>query len=854
MAEFNILNHLAALTPDGGVNDPKGDNSFHCPACEAPNFKVNIKTGKWGCFSCDCAANESGKRKIREALSPAINPNAKPERVKSHRAWPYYDAAGNFLFTVHRWDDPDGDPEWFKDGRCIRQTFSPPENNDLSKQQWKNAAGQSPSAFGHLALPYGLKEAQQALADGAPHAFWVEGEPCVDAMRKRGLYAVTSLGGAGKFKPDRDRGLLPADLLVVAPDRDQCGLKHAETIAAAYPGCQWLYAFPGTPQWNGSCPQTKGLDVADWIAQGATTEQILSGIGPKQHGQQKPAAQPSGEAQGKQQTEPRRRSELLEAALDAAEEGDTDTGAELAAELMGRFRMTASHVQGALIKLLTQRYSANGSTPAPGYVDIEEVEHLDHLAPGFIAAREQTLLYAPKGTGKTLAALAIARAVVMGQGLLDRSETATPGRVLYLATDSGCESMHTQMQELGLLALPEFRSGPGQRFFIRGHHGRQRVSAWEATIPEILWLMREIESQQFDLVIIDSVKACLSLTEIEYTDNRAVGALLTLFQRVIAPRAAVLWLHHDGRESGHNGGAKAWAELPVMVHRLEKVEPPKEGPRCSGEDSQGPPPAVAPRRWFCVKSRISGDERSFTYSLQPSGQFEVAPEVEIVGNCRDAVLAVMRQAAVTGQEALHYSELVSRVTSTSGRSNGTIKNTITRMRRGKTPDLRSTRDGRWTLTHHAKTKEPLLSAVVTVTKREKNLVLDKDLESHTPSHTVTIPCHTPSHTVTPAMTGQNPVPESDSHESVTVTTASNGGFHPQPHLSPTPHHDHGFGPQLEDQLASVWAVIWAAEAGEAAHTLSLRIETETGTRMNGAQLKALIAQGPPPELKHLEPF
>ena len=41
---------------------------------------------------------------------------------------------------------------------------------------------------------------------------------------------------------------------------------------------------------------------------------------------------------------------------------------------------------------------------------------------------------------------------------------------------------------------------------------------------------------------------------------------------------------------------------------------------------------------------------------------------------------------------------------------------------------------------------------------------------------------------------------------------------------------------------------------EAPHTLSLRIETETGTRMNGAQLKALTAQGPPPELKHLEPL
>jgi RecA-family ATPase len=55
----------------------------------------------------------------------------------------------------------------------------------------------------------------------------------------------------------------------------------------------------------------------------------------------------------------------------------------------------------------------------------------------------------PKGTGKTLAALAIARSVVTGCSLLDQGTTTTPGRVLYLATDSGCASMHTQMQELG---------------------------------------------------------------------------------------------------------------------------------------------------------------------------------------------------------------------------------------------------------------------------------------------------------------------------------------------------------------------------------------------------------------------
>jgi CRISPR-associated protein Cmr3 len=295
MAEFSVLDHLDKLTPDKG-SAPAGSQSFHCPVCDTKNFKVELKSGKYGTFSCDCANTEDGKRRIRNALSPAQNPNPKPLRPKGHRGWSYYDAAENYLFTVHRWDDPDGDPKWFQNGRCIRQSFSPSIADDLSQQQWKNASGETPKAFRHLALPYGLKDALQALSDGAPYVFWVEGEPCVDALRKLGLYAVTSLGGAGKFDPERDGGLIPADRLVVAPDRDQCGLKHAEAVAAAYPGCQWLYAFPGTPQWNGSCPAQYGLDIADWIDDGATVEQILAAVGPKAAKQSASVAAPAGDA------------------------------------------------------------------------------------------------------------------------------------------------------------------------------------------------------------------------------------------------------------------------------------------------------------------------------------------------------------------------------------------------------------------------------------------------------------------------------------------------------------------------------------------------------------------------------
>lgn len=376
-----------------------------------------------------------------------------------------------------------------------------------------------------------------------------------------------------------------------------------------------------------------------------------------------------------------RRSGLLSKALDAAEASDDDTYAELMAELMVRFRMSASSIQSQLFRLLTAR-RAKGKAPTAGHVDIESADHLEHRLPGFIPANEQALLFAPRGAGKTIAALAISRSICTGTPLLDQGTPPTPGRVLYLATDSGCASMRTQMQELGLLDLPGFRYGdPDQRFFIRGYDASQGISAWEATIPEVLWLINFVKTHQIDLVIIDSAKACLSLTETDYTDNRAVGALLTLFQRVVCPHAAVLWLNHDGRENGHNAGAKAWSEIPVMVHRIERLEPPKQGPRESGEnDVQRPRNA---RRWFCVKSRISLDERDFVYGLNADGDFTISDEVEVVTNCRDAILDCLDP---TGASSMHRSDLFMQV-KRHGYSPKSVENTLAQMCRGRSPEL-----------------------------------------------------------------------------------------------------------------------------------------------------------------------
>ena len=59
-------------------------------------------------------------------------------------------------------------------------------------------------------------------------------------MWRINLPAITTLGGS-KFKPERDSNLFPAEKVVVVPDLDQVGIKHAKNIEHHYDIGEELY-------------------------------------------------------------------------------------------------------------------------------------------------------------------------------------------------------------------------------------------------------------------------------------------------------------------------------------------------------------------------------------------------------------------------------------------------------------------------------------------------------------------------------------------------------------------------------------------------------------------------------------
>ena len=156
----------------------------------------------------------------------------------------YRDAEGNFLYRVVKTESK----------RFFQQR--PGQNG-----QWiNNLGGVSPTL-------YKLSELIEAVKSGEI-IFVCEGEKDVENLVKLGLAATTNSGGAGKWRPAYSEYLTGANV-VVLPDSDDVGRKHAEQIAQSLHGkaaSVKMLKLPNLPP--------KG-DVSDWLAAGGERDELL---------------------------------------------------------------------------------------------------------------------------------------------------------------------------------------------------------------------------------------------------------------------------------------------------------------------------------------------------------------------------------------------------------------------------------------------------------------------------------------------------------------------------------------------------------------------------------------------------
>jgi hypothetical protein len=300
---FSILNYLDKLTSDGG-SETAIEKSYRCPVCDATNFKVNLKTGAYSTFVCDCANSEAGKKAIREAVSPSTW--TKPPRPESRQAFIYdrlVDEALESAAQVVREDDGEGNRRFHQE--------------HWNGRRWTSGLPDDIKAQVRLYRIY--CEVNEKAKEKQP-IFLVEGEGKADRLIALGIPATCAIGGAGKWKSYGYPNYLE-DLnghqIVLCPDRDKPGLKHCEQVEADLKANEikvkgWLYAFPASFWWN-RLPANKGADIADWIdeleKQGlvsdAIREQILGAVEPKRDlSEAKPSSPDSGQSKQERRAVP----------------------------------------------------------------------------------------------------------------------------------------------------------------------------------------------------------------------------------------------------------------------------------------------------------------------------------------------------------------------------------------------------------------------------------------------------------------------------------------------------------------------------------------------------------------------
>ena len=255
-------------TKDGDCRSLEADNLVLCHSylqadsegeSRGYRFLHATKDGLWGTWIYQ-QAGADGKTKGRKAVRSG------PARQR----YIYTDRQGQNLVMVVRIQREGG------------KTFSQYRWDGV---EWVSKLNEY--AKNHVPI-YRYQQVRDAIAQGKT-IFMVEGEGCADALWELGIPATTTLGGSKKYRAfGRYFEDLKGATLVLCPDRDKVGIEHMEDIARDFPNAKWCYVLPDSPLWK-HLPDVGGLDIADWIAEGATAEEIANAITDKRDFNAKPA-------------------------------------------------------------------------------------------------------------------------------------------------------------------------------------------------------------------------------------------------------------------------------------------------------------------------------------------------------------------------------------------------------------------------------------------------------------------------------------------------------------------------------------------------------------------------------------
>lgn len=247
----------------GGKLNPKGYWMARCPCHDDRDPSLQIWDGDNGvAFKCYAGCLDAAIRSHLSAtgilwrLEVARNylrnnhvdsPDSMDNPVITRTYHVYTDAEGSPVSRVERVKYADG-----------RKTFL----------QQRSANGGWLNGLGGLQPPlYNLPKVLKAVRGGRI-IFVVEGEKHVDRLDTLDIIATTNPMGAGKWRPLHTEALKDAKV-VILPDNDEPGRKHALEVAEALSGVTLevkVLELPGLPP--------KG-DIIDWLDGGGSRDELL---------------------------------------------------------------------------------------------------------------------------------------------------------------------------------------------------------------------------------------------------------------------------------------------------------------------------------------------------------------------------------------------------------------------------------------------------------------------------------------------------------------------------------------------------------------------------------------------------
>ena len=588
---FSILDFLDQLEPS------KEGGKFICPACGGNDFSVNKKNGAYSCWHDTSPAHRA---EIRDALAPMVRWE-KPKRDPGYYTFPYRNTIGEEVVIVHR-DDKSGT-------KHIWQDFPSIDKNST------NHKGQLQEVKANV-LPYRYNEAiAESDKTGLP-IIVVEGELTCEAVWAVGLPSITFLGGSKQYRTNGDySALFKNKKLVLAPDRDEHGVAFMKEVEVDNPGASWLYADPRSWEWK-NLPSGDGLDLADYIEEGATKEDLLASIVSK--------SKHSG-VDGKPAYE-----EIISAVENFV--GLYANDARIAYETGNWLEQRGVKMnQGNVEKIIEEAKSRIYGREEIETIDALAIANADQcrewLIAGIMPLGSVMLLAASGGTGKSTIVYNWALNIALGQSWSGRR--CMQGKSLIIQSD---EPLVDTSEKLNVIGYQDANLEPGT------------VAFWENwRFGHMKQLEDYVRKNRPVFIAIDSLTACLAGMDVDLVKSNAGDVIYGLRDIANQYKCSIAILHHLNKSGGLRDSTSFVDNVSEVV-KLTKSE-------------NNPDPNQFTMEWLKSRSGLTGkhylqrDTLSYgwRYAGPASGSLDALDRVVNAVNMRkNERLSRQQVAAITG--------------------------------------------------------------------------------------------------------------------------------------------------------------------------------------------------------------